>query len=73
MWINRNKYNELVKTVENLNNELKELAARPQLVDIYNDGIKLVFVLHIDGREYKIETLRIVTGGKDDKDQCYTS
>lgn len=64
MWIKRKDYNELVKKVADLNNELRRLAARPQLVDVYNDGMKMTFVIHVAGVDYTIETVPIIEGGK---------
>lgn len=64
MWIKRKDYDDLVKTVADLNKELKRLAARPQLVDMYNDGMKMTFVIHVAGVDYTIETVPIIEGGK---------
>lgn len=63
MWIKRKDYNELVKKVAELNKQLRVLAARPQLVDMYDDGMKLVFVVHVGGVDYTIETVPIIEGG----------
>lgn len=63
MWIKRKDYEDLVKTVADLNKELKRLAARPQLVDMYDDGMKLVFVVHVGGMDYTIETVPVIEGG----------
>lgn len=64
MWIKRKDYNELVKKVADLNSELRRLAARPQLVDVYNDGMKMTFVIHVAGVDYTIETVPVIEGGR---------
>lgn len=64
MWIKRKDYEDLVQKVADLNKELRRLAARPQLVDIYEDGMKMTFVIHVAGVDYTIETVPIIEGGK---------
>ena len=64
MWIKRKDYEDLVQKVADLNKQLRVLAARPQLVDMYDDGMKLVFVVHVGGVDYTIETVPVIEGGK---------
>lgn len=63
MWIKRKDYEELVQKVADLNKELKRLAARPQLVDVYNNGMKMVFVVNVGGVDYVMETVPVIEGG----------
>ena len=64
MWIKDKDYKELVKLVADLNEQLRELAARPQLVDVYKDGMKMVFVIHYGDVDYTIETVPVIEGGR---------
>lgn len=63
MWIKRKDYEDLVQKVADLNKQLRVLAARPQLVDVYDDGMKMVFVVHVGGVDYTIETVPVIEGG----------
>ena len=63
MWIKRKDYEDLVQKVADLNKQLRALAARPQLVDVYNNGMKMVFVVHVGGVDYVMETVPVIEGG----------
>lgn len=65
MWINRKDYQELVATVDKLNEELKRLSKFSYVVDIKEKGLKKEFIFYQEGKLYQIEAVQIISGGKD--------
>lgn len=65
MWISKEKYEDIERRVQKLNEELLHLSKMTYLVDIKTEGIKMVFTFCHEDKLFTIETLRIISGEKD--------
>lgn len=65
MWISKEKYEDIERRVKELNEELQRLYNLAYLVDIKQDGMKMVMTFCQGDKMFTIETVRIISGGKD--------
>ena len=68
MWISKEKYEDIERRVKELNEELQRLYNLAYLVDIKQDGMKMVMTFCQGDKMFTIEAVRIVSGGKDPKE-----
>ncbi|MBR3502430.1 MAG: hypothetical protein IKO06_05950 [Alphaproteobacteria bacterium] len=64
MWISKEKYEDIERRVQKLNEELLRLSKLTYLVDIKTEGIKTVFTFCQEDKLFTVETLRIISGEK---------
>lgn len=65
MWISKEKYEDIERRVKELNEELHRLYNLVYLVDIKQDGMKMVMTFCQSDKMFTIEAVRIISGGKD--------
>ena len=65
MWISKEKYEDIERRVKELNEELQRLYNLAYLVDIKQDGMKMVMTFCQGDKMFTIEAVRIIFGGKD--------
>ena len=65
MWISKEKYEDIERRVKELNEELQRLYNLAYLVDIKQDGMKMVMTFCQGDKMFTIEAVRSISGGKD--------
>lgn len=65
MWISREKYEDIERRVKELNTELQRLYNMTYLVDLQTDGMKISMTFCQGDKQFTIEGVRIISGGKD--------
>lgn len=65
MWISKEKYEDIERRVKELNEELQRLYNLAYLVDIKQDGMKMIMTFCRGEKMFTIEAVRIISGGKD--------
>ncbi len=62
MWISKEKYEDIERRVQELNNELSRLSKMTYLVDIKTDGMKMILTFCQEDKLFSIEAVRIISG-----------
>ena len=65
MWISKEKYEDIERRVKELNDELQRLYNLAYLVDIKQDGTRMVMTFCQGDKIFTIEAVRIISGAKE--------